>query len=176
MRFERAVRAVAEAVEDLHGVAVDVVVVGDRELDPRSQALLAALREATVNAVRHAGGPVTVYAESGPDGVEAFVRDRGPGFDLGSVPQDRHGVKESIIARMHRHGGSAEVRSVPGEGTEVRLLMPDRDPPDRDASDRDASDRDATEQDAVHRTPPDSYSAAADDVPDPAHIDQEVTR
>lgn len=109
------------------------MVVGDRELDTRGQALLASLREATVNAVRHAGAPVTVYAESGPDGVEASVRDRGPGFDVGAVPEDRHGVRESIVARMERHGGTAEVRSVLGEGTEVRLLMPDSTPThDRD--------------------------------------------
>jgi signal transduction histidine kinase len=59
--------------------------------------------------------------------VEAFVRDRGPGFDLAEVPEDRLGVRESIIGRMERHGGSARVRSAPGEGTEVRLLLPDRE-------------------------------------------------
>ncbi len=151
LRFERAVKGVAEAVEDLHGVAVDVVVVGDRDLDQRSEALLAALREATVNAVRHAGGPVTVYAESGPDGVEAFVRDRGPGFLLDAVPGDRHGVRESIIARMERHGGSAEVRSVPGDGTEIRLVMPDGDPVHRSGPDDDAvpATADAGDQEAT---------------------------
>jgi signal transduction histidine kinase len=119
------VRAVAAEVEDRQGVAVDVIVVGDRPADERGEVLVAALREAMVNAVRHAGAPVTVYVESGTDGVEAFVRDRGPGFDLSSVPADRHGVRESIIARMTRHGGTASVRSVPGEGTEVRLELPD---------------------------------------------------
>jgi signal transduction histidine kinase/phage shock protein PspC (stress-responsive transcriptional regulator) len=123
------VRALAEDVEDRYGVAVEVVVVGDRVLDGRGQALVAALREAMVNAVRHAGAPVTVYAESGPDGLEAFVRDRGPGFALDAVPTDRLGVRESIIGRMERHGGTATLRSTP-DGTEVTLTLPDPTPPD----------------------------------------------
>ena len=53
-----------------------------------------------------------------------FVRDRGAGFDLDGVAADRHGVRNSIVDRMARHGGSADVRSAPGEGTEVRLHMP----------------------------------------------------
>lgn len=118
------VRSAAADVEDRHGVAVDVVLVGDRPYDERVAALVAALREAIVNAVRHAGAPVQVYVESGPDEVEAFVRDRGPGFDLASVPPDRLGVRESIIGRMERYGGSATLRSRPGEGTEVRLVLP----------------------------------------------------
>jgi signal transduction histidine kinase/phage shock protein PspC (stress-responsive transcriptional regulator) len=118
------VRAAAADVEDRHGVAVEVVLVGDRPYDERVAALVAALREAIVNAVRHGGAPVQVYVESGPDAVEAFVRDRGPGFDLALVPADRLGVRESIIARMERHGGSAALRSRSGEGTEVRLVLP----------------------------------------------------
>ena len=137
------VRALAEDVEDRHGVAVEVVVVGDRVLGERGLVLIAALREAMVNAVRHAGPPVSVYVESGPDGIEAFVRDRGPGFDLSVVPQDRLGVRESIVGRMQRHGGSAGVRSLPGSGTEVALRMPDRvtgDSAVTDDADHDAVD------------------------------------
>ena len=120
------VAALAAEAEDVHGAVVEVVSVGDRPVDDRTASLLAALREAVVNAARHAESPVRVYVESGPEGVEAFVRDRGPGFDLATVPEDRLGVRESIIGRMERHGGSARVRSAPGEGTEVRLLLPDR--------------------------------------------------
>jgi len=64
-----------------------------------------------------------VYVESSPEGIEAFVRDRGPGFELAAVPGDRLGVRESIIGRMERHGGSAQVRS-DADGTEVRLRLP----------------------------------------------------
>jgi len=117
------VRGAAAEVEDRHGVAVDLVVVGDGPVDDRVAALVAALREAMVNAVRHAAGPVSVYVEVGPDGVEAFVRDRGPGFDLADVPADRLGVRESIVGRMERHGGTAQLRS-DRTGTEVRLRLP----------------------------------------------------
>ena len=133
------VAAVVAEVEDLHGVAIDVVTVGDQPLDPHAAALVAALREAVLNAARHAGGTaIQVYVECGPDGVEAFVRDRGPGFDPGDVPGDRLGVKESIIGRMERHGGSARLRSEPGEGTEVKLLLPgaDRQPATAPVADR----------------------------------------
>lgn len=92
------------------------------------RALVGATREAVTNAAKHAGtGRVDVYAEVGPEVVEVFVRDRGAGFELAAVPEDRHGVRGSIVDRMTRHGGRAEIRTAPGEGTEVRLAMP-RDP------------------------------------------------
>jgi signal transduction histidine kinase len=52
-----------------------------------------------------------------------FVRDRGPGFDPDSVPADRRGVRESVVGRMARHGGSAVITSSPTSGTEVELLL-----------------------------------------------------
>ena len=89
------------------------------------RALVRATREAVTNAAKHAGtGRVDVYAEVGPEVVEVFVRDRGAGFELAAVPEDRHGVRGSIVDRMTRHGGRAEIRTAPGEGTEVRLAMP----------------------------------------------------
>jgi signal transduction histidine kinase len=83
-----------------------------------------AAREAMVNAARHSGAAqVDVYAECGPGAVDVFVRDRGRGFDEAVIPADRHGVRNSIQDRMRRHGGTAVVRTAPGEGTEVRLHM-----------------------------------------------------
>lgn len=117
-------RAVAE-VEDAHGTAVEVVTVGDAPLEPALIAVLRAAREAMVNAAKHANTPgIDVYAEVTPDSVEVFVRDRGQGFDPDTVPVDRLGVRNSIYERMRRHGGTADIRSTPGEGTEVRLVMP----------------------------------------------------
>lgn len=119
-----ALRDVAAEVEDAHGVPVEVVVVGDIAVGERYPPLVAATREALLNAVRHSGAvQVDVYGEVGADGVEIFVRDRGVGFDPSSVPSDRLGVRGSIVDRMVRHGGSADVRSEPGDGTEVRLWM-----------------------------------------------------
>ena len=118
-----AVAQVAHEVEDLHGIPVDVVSTGDRPLDDGGQALSRAVREALLNAVRHGEAPVSLYLEVGPSGVEAFVRDHGPGFELDDVPEDRLGVRTSILGRMHRHGGSARVRRLE-HGTEVVLTLP----------------------------------------------------
>jgi signal transduction histidine kinase len=67
---------------------------------------------------------VAVFAEVEPGEVSLFVRDRGCGFDPETVPDDRKGLAESVHARMARRGGSATVRSAPGQGTEVSLRMP----------------------------------------------------
>ena len=124
-----ALRAAAAEVEDAHGISVDVVAVGDCDLDEPLRPVVAAAREALTNAAKHAGVPrVDVYAEVTDDVVEVFVRDRGTGFDAARVPEDRHGVRHSIVDRMRRHGGSADVRTSPGEGTEVRLRLPRPDP------------------------------------------------
>lgn len=116
-------RVVAE-VEDGRGAAVETVVVGDREPDAGTEALLQATREALVNAVVHGRPPVSLYLEVGADRVEVFVRDRGDGFDLATVPGDRFGVRESIIGRMRRRGGTATVQSRADRGTEVHLCLP----------------------------------------------------
>ena len=106
---------------------VEVVVVGDRELDGAHDAVVAAAREAMTNAAKFGGGsPVDVYAESGDGRTQVFVRDRGPGFDPESVPGDRRGVRESIVGRMERHGGRARVTSAAGAGTEVELVLEER--------------------------------------------------
>ena len=117
------IKAVAAEVEDLLGNAVEVVSVGDATMTEAHEALVQASREAMVNASRHGGGTVSVYLEASDGQAEVFIKDRGPGFDLGDVPADRLGVRESIIGRMKRHGGSAAILST-GNGTEVRLRLP----------------------------------------------------
>jgi signal transduction histidine kinase len=120
--FKSALEQAAAEVEETHGVAVEVVVVGDVPTSPALAAVVAAAREALVKAATHAGvETVAVYAEVSPEQVEVFVRDRGRGFDPAAVPADRYGLAQSVIGRMERHGGSAHVRSSAGEGTEVRL-------------------------------------------------------
>jgi signal transduction histidine kinase len=119
-----AVQRLTAEVEDAHGVPIEVVCVGDCPLDEGLSAQLQAAREALVNASKYAAeDTISVYAEVEPDQVTIFVRDRGAGFDLDAVPEDRLGVRQSIIGRMQRNGGKAIVRSTPGEGTEVQLEM-----------------------------------------------------
>jgi signal transduction histidine kinase len=124
-RLADALRAAAAEIEDSHGAPIEAIVVGDMELDDRMRALVGAAREALTNAAKFAadGGPVRLYAEIEDGDARVFVDDRGPGFDPGAVPDDRRGVRESIIGRMKRHGGRAEIRSEPGDGTEVELRM-----------------------------------------------------
>jgi signal transduction histidine kinase len=101
------------------------VVVGDAPLDDRLDALALATREALVNAAKHAGvDEVSLYAEVEDDACLCFVRDRGVGFDIEAVNDDRQGLRGSIIGRIERHGGQVSVRSSPGTGTEVEIRMP----------------------------------------------------
>ncbi len=124
-RLADALRAAAIDVEESHGTPVEAVVVGDAPLDERMEALVAAAREALTNAAKFAadGGPVRLYAEIEDGGARVWVDDRGPGFDPDAIPKDRRGVRESIIGRMKRFGGRAEIRSEPGDGTEVELRV-----------------------------------------------------
>jgi signal transduction histidine kinase len=115
-------------------VPVEAVIVGDCELDENLNALLAAAREATVNAAKWSGaGVISLFAEVEPDSVSVVVRDRGQGFDQSAVPEDRKGLAESVHGRMARRGGTAVVVSDLGEGTKVTLKMP------RPAADRSRS-------------------------------------
>jgi signal transduction histidine kinase/phage shock protein PspC (stress-responsive transcriptional regulator) len=121
----RRLRRELDDLEDHYGVRFDAVLVGDAPLDDAGRALVAAGREAALNAARHAGvDTVDVYLEVEPDRLSLFVRDRGAGFDPAAVPADRRGVTDSIEGRVRRHGGSAEIRSMPGEGAEVELSVP----------------------------------------------------
>jgi signal transduction histidine kinase len=119
-----ALRTAAAEVEDAHGVPIEVVTVGDSALTQELGPVVLAAREAMVNSAKHSGaGQVDVYAEMSDERVEVFVRDRGKGFEQNDVPDDRFGVRGSILERMQRHGGEAVIETAPGEGTEVRLSM-----------------------------------------------------
>jgi signal transduction histidine kinase len=112
-------------VESNHTVTIDPVVVGDAPVDDRLATLGAAAREALVNVAKHAGvASADLYSEVTPDQISVFVRDRGAGFDPEAVPADRRGLRDSVTGRLERLGGKAVVRSAPGEGTEVELVLP----------------------------------------------------
>jgi signal transduction histidine kinase len=117
-------RVVAD-VEATHRVPIELVVVGDAPIDEALKALVAASREAMVNAAIHSGAArIDVYAEVQTARVEVGVRDRGRGFELAEVAPDRRGVRGSIIERLNRHAGHADISSTPDTGTEVRMWVP----------------------------------------------------
>jgi len=119
------VRQIQQDIESRYGVPVEAVTVGDCDLDENLSALLAAAREATVNAAKWSGASViSLFAEVEPGSVSLVVRDRGKGFDPSAVPEDRKGLAESVHGRMTRRGGTADVVSGLGEGTKVTLKMP----------------------------------------------------
>lgn len=123
--FESAVQAAADEVEGEHGVQIDVVVVGEGELDQRAAALVAAAREAMINASKYGERlPISVFAEAGDAKLSVFVRDRGRGFDPDNVPEERRGIRDSIFARLESHGGRARIWSGREEGTEVEMEVP----------------------------------------------------
>jgi signal transduction histidine kinase len=120
-----AIAAASGEVEDTFAIVVAPVFVGDCPMDEKLAALAQAAREAIVNAAKHSGqSEVSVYVEVEPAEATVFVRDRGKGFDPAAVPEDRHGVADSIHGRMARYGGTVKLRTAPGEGTEVQLTMP----------------------------------------------------
>ena len=118
-----ALEEVCADIEERQRVEVELVTVGDCPLDSHSGALVAATREAITNAAKFSGvEKVSVYGELRGEDLRVFVRDRGVGFDPETVPDDRRGIRESIVGRMRRHGGDAIIRSSPGGGTEVELV------------------------------------------------------
>ena len=113
------------AIEHDYGVKVELVTVGDCGLDDDVVALVQAGREAAINAAQWSGATsVSIYAEVEATSISLYVRDRGAGFDLDAVPADRQGIALSIRQRLHHHGGSATLKSTPGSGTEVQLVLP----------------------------------------------------
>jgi signal transduction histidine kinase len=126
--FAASLAEAAGEVEDTYNKSVTPVIVGDTGMDQHLNALVAASREAMVNAAKHAQvEDISVYAEIEDGTASVFVRDRGVGFDPAVVGSDRRGLAESIRGRMERHGGTATVRSSPGNGTEIELTIPVRD-------------------------------------------------
>jgi signal transduction histidine kinase len=120
-----AIRRVGAEIEESYRVQVEVVAVGEASMHPAAEALLGAAREAMINAAKHSGAEiVSVYLEADSKVLRLFVRDRGVGFDPDAVARDRRGLHDSISRRVVQVGGTSEIRSTPGQGTEIRLEVP----------------------------------------------------
>ena len=119
-----ALQAMASRIEGIYDVRVEVVTVGDVLITGHLDAMVRAAGEAAANAARHSGvRKISVYAESTDEEVQVFISDQGKGFDPANVDGDRHGLADSVIGRVTRHGGTATVTSELGEGTEIHLSM-----------------------------------------------------
>ena len=118
---------------------------GDARPSAQTDALLDAARQALVNAATHGGEPISVYCEASGGTVEVFVRDHGNGFDVHTIPEDRLGIRESIVGRIKRRGGTVEIVSRPHWGTEVAMHMPVADIAENRANGNDTTDNDATD-------------------------------
>lgn len=119
--LETRFRDVVTEIEFSYPVSIDCVFVGPSIESP--DALVQAAREALLNAARHAGGSISLLCEVTPTVIDIYVRDRGEGFEPDVIPPERFGVRESIIDRMSRAGGQAEIIRL-ATGTEVHVSMP----------------------------------------------------
>jgi signal transduction histidine kinase len=106
---------------------------GTVRLDSRAaDELGSAVRAVLENVRQHCGEQARawVLVEDEPGLVTVTIRDDGPGIPDGRLDQaaadGRLGVSQSICGRLGDLGGSAAIRSVPGEGTEVELRLPRR--------------------------------------------------
>jgi signal transduction histidine kinase len=90
----------------------------------------AAVRAAIDNVRHHCGEDAKAWVLVDDEGgsVSVTVRDDGPGFPDGrlaeAAAEGRLGVSHAITGRIRHLGGSADVVSAPGAGTEVRLRLP----------------------------------------------------
>jgi signal transduction histidine kinase len=123
--FVGLVGAIEHDVENDYGVRVDLVTVGDCVPDERVTTLVAAGREAAINAAKWSeASSVSIFTEVEPHAISFFVRDRGVGFDLDAIPADRQGIALSIRQRMSQLGGEVFISTAVGDGTEVQLVLP----------------------------------------------------
>jgi signal transduction histidine kinase len=92
--------------------------------------VVAAVRAALDNVARHGAGIARawVLVEDEPAAVTVTIRDDGPGIPDGrlaeAAAEGRLGVAQSIRGRIRDLGGTVEITSRPGEGTEVELRVP----------------------------------------------------
>lgn len=132
---ENAIGTEEELTASLTALAArDVVVTGPGHpvvVPPAvAHALRGAVHAALDNVRRHAGpeAKTWILLEDEPDRVTVTVRDDGVGIPAGRLEQaardGRLGVQASVRGRLADVGGTVTIRSAPGEGTEVELVVP----------------------------------------------------
>lgn len=118
-----AIAARLAAVARDAGLSLEVARDGSpREIPGRvAGALVLAAAQAIANAVQHADGAGLAVTLSGDESsIRIVVSDSGPGFEMAAIPDDRLGIRGSILARMAAVAGRALIDSGP-TGTVVAL-------------------------------------------------------
>ena len=106
----------------MHRITIQSVIRGDAECDDVRRTLLAAGREALLNAAKHSGEDVVdLYSELGPSNLRLFIRDRGRGFDPTTAATGR-GLDHSLRKRVEDVGATVTVKTTLGDGTDVEIL------------------------------------------------------
>jgi signal transduction histidine kinase len=122
----RSLEALARRIPAAAGIHVQVVAEGDAALVLEGRARLALVRvfqEALNNAVRHgraARVEARLHVEAGA--VSLTVRDDGRGF-AADRPASGRGLP-GMAARAGELGDTFQIRSAPGAGTELRVVLP----------------------------------------------------
>lgn len=124
--FQRSYRvallSARDEVEGMYKVEIDPVLRSDTEMSEQLQVLVDAAREALLNAAAHSGATkVDLFAEESESVQVLFVKDRGSGFDLERLTPHR-GMGRAI-AKIEQLGGTVEITSIKGEGTECTVTL-----------------------------------------------------
>jgi len=108
-------------------VPVETVHAGETQVPVAvAEAVYSAAVQAMVNSLQHAGAGTSRWASVRGEGAGVVVEvgDHGTGFDAAQVPNERLGVRVSILERVSSVGGVAKVDTAPGAGTVVTLRWP----------------------------------------------------
>jgi signal transduction histidine kinase len=110
------------------GLTVDLTGTNDavvRVSRAAAEAVHAALRACLENVLAHSGVKSALLVAGGSEEELTYmVIDHGAGFDPGAVPQNRLGLRNSVVARVEAIGGSVRIWSQPGSGTSVLISVP----------------------------------------------------
>ena len=111
-------------VEDRFRVEIEEVIRDDADMNDALRVVVAATGEALNNAARHSGvRQIDLFSEIREGVAQVNVRDRGVGFDPEGMSKGG-GLMDSIMNRVAAAGGTAQIKSAPGSGTEVVIRVP----------------------------------------------------
>jgi len=139
--------AIADLVDQVAVAGIAVTAKVAEGLDavpaPLQTTIYRVVQEALTNVRKHAGtGRATIDIDRGVDEVHVSVRDRGPGFDVEEARRRGFGLV-GMTERVRLAGGTFQIDSLPGTGTQVSARLPlpvsgaepDAEPPQAEPAD-----------------------------------------